>query len=200
MEQKWRLGGLFSKIWLIAILLIAAGAIIIYMLFFYSQDINNSAATPIGKVQKPKVPTTSKPIGVAPGSMLAIPELGVKLNISSELSGMTYTVTKAPSAKGDLVTVQFIMSNYSSLANKCAGVDDKTAHPFANLSKVPGHPAGVAQESIMKQFQTYFIINSGSSLPPQVTCKDKTTQQQLQVSEAKLTGSLKKAFQDATKA
>lgn len=195
MEQEKLAGRHFSKnlITIIVLILIAFGAFV----YLYNAHKSPSKGSPVAKVQKPDTPITSRPISAGADATLNIPDLGVKLNIPLDLSGLAYTVTKAPSVKGHLVTVQFIMKSYSSLANKCAGVDDKVAHPFANLSKSSGRLVGNDQGSVMKQFNDYSIVNSGSSLPPAIRCKDKATQEQLLLMGANLTKSLQRAFQSA---
>lgn len=187
-----RIGLLVS---LIVVLAVAGGGVYYWR---HHNSANKSPAPAANKTttttsSKPKVPTVSQPKTATAGSAMTIPELGVKADLPASLSGLSYTVTTAQGPQGDITTVQFIMKSYSALANQCAGAADTTAHPFANLSKASGsQPANV-----MKSFRDYSIVNSGSSLPPNFSCKDSVTQAQLTNLGNQLTGNLKTMFQSA---
>lgn len=168
-----------------------AGALVAY--HFISAPSKPAGAKSNAKNAEP-LPVTSKPQGADANSILTLNELGVKMKLPDSLKSLTYTVTKAPGPHGDLVTVQFIMPNYSRLANKCAGLSGNTAHPFANLSKAA---KGQPKASIMKQLDSYAIVNSGSSVPPKTTCKDPAVTDQLKKLGSQLTASLKNVFQTA---
>lgn len=176
-----------------AILLVIAVLAVIYYQHHSSAKTDQTPAAGLS-AKKLTTPVTSSPKG---GSILSINELGVRLQVPATLAGLTYTVTTAPGPRGDIMTVQFIMKSYSSLANQCAGVADKLDHPFANLSRAeasaPDQPSG----SVMKRFAGYSVVNSGSSLPPGVKCKSPAIGTKLSDLDNKLTASLKAAFQTA---
>lgn len=187
-----------ARVWLLILLIVAlaaAGGGAYY--WRHRSDNSNKNQTTANQTAKttntkPKVPTVSPPKSAA-GAAMTISDLGVKVSVPASLSGLSYTVTTATGPQGDITTVQFIMKSYSTLANQCAGVPDTTVHPFANLSKaVTSQPSGV-----VKSFRDYSIVNSGSSLPPNFSCKDSGVQQQLVSLGTQLTADLQTMFQSA---
>lgn len=173
------------------VIVVVAGALVAY---HFISDHNKPAGVKNSTKNSEPVPVTSKPQGADANSVLTLNELGVKMKLPDGLKELTYTVTKAPGPHGDLITVQFIMPGYSQLANKCAGLSGNTAHPFANLSRAA---KGQPKASIMKQLDSYDIVNSGSSVPPKTTCKDPAVAGQLKELGSQLTASLKSVFQTA---
>ncbi|HEU5004977.1 MAG TPA: hypothetical protein VFT49_02755 [Candidatus Saccharimonadales bacterium] len=147
--------------------------------------------------KKPTTPTVSKQ-QAASNSEMTLSELGVKFKLSSKLNGLTYTVTTAPSSQGDLITIQLYLKSYSDLANQCAGTTSGTNHAFANLSKVTGSAASQPDSSIVARVNGSVIVNSGSSVPPTVACKDAQTRSQLDALGNQLTTELKQSFASAS--
>ncbi|HET9850271.1 MAG TPA: hypothetical protein VFP35_01460 [Candidatus Saccharimonadales bacterium] len=187
----------YLKVWILAVIAVvviaAAGGAWLYQ----SRQAPSKGSKPaVSKNQKPQIPTVSKAKTFSQGSSLTISELGVKLQVPAQLNGLSYTVTRANSSQGDLVTIQFALPAYSALANKCAGLTGDTPHPFANLSKAATKTAGT---SAVKDMGDYVIVNSGSSVPPNVSCKYPAVANQLKDLGNQLDASLTAMFQSAQK-
>jgi hypothetical protein len=195
MGQKHEQEAGFSRLWLsIITLVILVGASAGLAYHFSRKPASNPKSS---ASQKPVTPTTSKAQGADNNSMLSIAELGVKFQVPQTLDGLSYTVTTARGPQGDLVTVQMIIKSYSDLADKCAGVSGNTSHPFANLSKASGSASNQPADSVIKRLNGFTILNSGSSVPPNITCKNGVTQKQLTSLDEQLVNSLKSAFKNA---
>lgn len=134
------------------------------------------------------------------GKTLVFKEYGVKINLPTELEGLSYTTSSSPEVAGSvpIVLAKLNMDNYTKLAVKCVGAPAGTEESFATLIKTPQLGNIPPSVDSLKQFGDFYIGNLGPALQ-NPTCRDNATQKSLNDLYIKLSAALKTAFSTATK-
>jgi len=180
------------------ILFIAGGVIVVLAAVAFA--INNSSSNGNESNSQPSSSTQSSQTSSTP---FTFKELGLRVNLPANLKDLAYD--PPPPQKDPKVTpppaLRLKLKDFTDLANKCLLYPTNSYQSFATVIKMPGNyastPSPVGEK--LAQFDNFYIVNVGSSLPKDFKCKDDTTKAYLVQLQSDLDSSLKTAFSGAQK-
>lgn len=128
-------------------------------------------------------------------------ELNLKVALPQNLKGLSYDASDQSAKPTPPLLMRLKIASFTTLANQCLGASSSSYQNFATLIKQPGdydsNPYHVGEK--IKQFDTYYIADVGSSLPKNYKCKDSSKASSLAKLNQELKQSLIQAFKESKK-
>jgi hypothetical protein len=143
-------------------------------------------------------PATMSPATVTPSSSGGLQNLGIKITLPADLKDVKYSSTAAAGAASNYSIVGLSTDEYMTLVNKCLGLAANTTQNFATLYRGEIVSGITPPQTSLKQLDTFYIGNLGPTTPGP-TCKDESTQKELNSLSSSLNTSLQQAMAGAAK-
>jgi hypothetical protein len=103
-------------------------------------------------------------------------ELGLKVALPQNLKGLSYDVSDQTAKPAPPLLMRLKINSFTTAVNQCLGVQTNTYQDFATIIKQPGDydssPYKVGEK--IKQFNSYYLADVGSSLPKDFKCLDNS--------------------------